>query len=85
MGNAKTKEEITINQASNGDARSQASNTSGLSWSECLLIALVVAAILVSIGWAYNYFKKGLKKTIRREIYKNELSKSKDDLEREDV
>lgn len=81
MGNAKSKEEIVINQASNGDARGQISTELGLS--EWLLIALVAAAVMIAAVWAYKRCQGSLRKTIRREINKHELSKSRDLLERE--
>lgn len=79
MGSAKSKEEIVINQASNGDAKSQTSN-SGFSLSESLLIALVVAVALFLIYIIVLRYRKTLRKTIRREINKEMLRRSRDEL-----
>ena len=88
MGSAKSKEEIVINQASNGDARSQATewkNQGGLTLTEALLVFLVVAIVLLISYVAIKYLSRSLRTTVRREINKNELKTFRNELRREEV
>lgn len=79
MGKANSKEEIVINQASNGDARGQIS-TNGLTLSEALLIGLVVAVVAGATYLVVRRCRKGLRTTIRRQITREMLRRSADAL-----
>lgn len=79
MGKANSKEEIVINQASNGDARGQIS-TNGLTLSEGLLIGLVVTVVAGATYLVVKRCHNGLRKTIRREVNREILRRSTDAL-----
>lgn len=80
MGKANSKEEIIINQASNGDARGQISTKNGLTLSEILLIGLVVTVIAGATYLVAKRCQKGLRKNIRREVNREMLRRSTDAL-----
>lgn len=82
MGGKNSKEEVIIAQTASGDATS--SLKKGITLSDWLLIILVVLAIMAIVYIILRKNRKGLRRTIRREIYKNELRRSRNDITEEE-
>lgn len=83
MGNAKSTEEVVIAQSAIGDSTTKVRD--GFSLSEWLLMVLVAIALLVLAYVMHRRCKKDLRRTVAREIYKNELRKSQNNLAEEQV
>lgn len=82
MGNKNSKDEIIIAQTASGDATSQLHK--GLVLSDYLLIGLTVLVILIIIYTTHKRYQKSLRRAIRREIHKNEISKSRNNVTEEE-